>query len=287
MPSIRVRPLVWFVTGAMLATAVTLVTLSSWRADAAPGDNDTTFVPITPCRLLDTRKPPATPLGAAETRTLDAHGTNGACTIPSDAVALSTNVTALDATAADMFLTIWSTGVPRPDASSLNPAPGQPPTPNGVTVPLSSSGQFNVFNSAGTVNVLIDVDGYYTKASLAEIHLRLSQAERAVAELSARPRLMSAAKLDNDADVDNVRTSQPFYSVLRLGPGNYRADFGDTDISSCTWTATLSTSSSLPAAVRIATAQDVFDNTRVLVRTTGPGVVASPTDSGWTLHVFC
>ncbi len=29
--------------------------MQSWQAGAAPGDNDTTFVPVPPCRLFDTR----------------------------------------------------------------------------------------------------------------------------------------------------------------------------------------------------------------------------------------
>ena len=40
MVTIRVRSMVWFVTGAMLATAVTLMFVNAWRADAAPGDTD-------------------------------------------------------------------------------------------------------------------------------------------------------------------------------------------------------------------------------------------------------
>ena len=52
-------------------------------------------------------------------------------------------------------------GQTKPVTSSLNPAPGQTPTPNAVTTPISPTGQFNVFNSAGTVGLLIDVVGYY------------------------------------------------------------------------------------------------------------------------------
>lgn len=164
--TIRVRSLVWFVTGAVLATAVTLMFVNAWRVEARPGDDDATLVPITPCRLLDTRQPGQTPLTSGETRTLDAHGTNGACTIPTDAVALSLNVTAIGATTDGTFLTIWQDGAAQPEASSLNPAPAQPPTPNGVLAPLSPAGKFNVFNFVGNVDVLIDVNAYYTKTNL-------------------------------------------------------------------------------------------------------------------------
>ena len=43
----------------------------------------------------------------------------------------------------------------------MNPTPGQPPTPNAVNVDLDGAGDFSVFNNTGTVNVLIDVVGYY------------------------------------------------------------------------------------------------------------------------------
>jgi len=125
------------------------------------------FVPITPCRVLDTRAGSAvatrqTPLGAGETYTQNAHGNNGLCTgIPTDASALSLNVTAINATVAGTYLTIWPTGAPLPDASSLNPVPGQPPTPNAVVTDISSGGQFNIFNFSGTVNLLVDINGYY------------------------------------------------------------------------------------------------------------------------------
>ncbi len=183
MVATRVRSLVWFVTGALVASATAVMLVHAWRVDAAPGDTDATLVPITPCRLVDTRQPGQAALGSGETRTIDAHGTNGPipgsrCTIPTDAVALSMNVTALAATA-ETFWTIWPNGAAQPEASSLNPAPGQPPTPNAVTTPISTSGRFDVFNFAGTAGMLIDVNGYYTRNSLQELNNRLTAVEAA------------------------------------------------------------------------------------------------------------
>ncbi len=183
--TVRIKSLVWFASGAMLAVAVTVTVLQAWRVDAAPGDTDTTFVPITPCRLVDTRQPGGAPLDNGEIRTIDAHGSNGPiagsqCTIPSDAVGLSMNVTALNASAVT-FWTIWPDGEPQPEASSLNPAPGQPPTPNAVTSPISTAGRFKVFNLAGSVDMLIDVNGYYVKTSLTELASRLTAAESNIA----------------------------------------------------------------------------------------------------------
>lgn len=133
------------------------------RATISSGER-TVLVPIESCRLTDTRTtivdPRAGPLQPGETYVLNAHGSNGECTgIPTDAVALLLNVTALDATA-PTFFTIWGDG-DRPNASSLNPVPGQPATPNAVTTDLTASGEFRIFNAFGAVGVIVDVLGYY------------------------------------------------------------------------------------------------------------------------------
>ncbi|MFN3257895.1 MAG: hypothetical protein ACE37B_19620 [Ilumatobacter sp.] len=167
-----------FVAGALAVAAVGL-SLSSWSASAAPGDVDTSFVPTSPCRLSDTRSSDRVgrvdTLGSGRTATFQAHGSNGRCTIPSEAVGLSMNITALNASA-QTFLTIWPGGR-QPTAASLNPSPGQPPTPNAVVVALSDSGSFQMFNNAGQVDVVIDVNGYYTRSSLRQLQERVAALE--------------------------------------------------------------------------------------------------------------
>ena len=39
-----------------------------------------------------------------------------------------------------------------------------------VTIPLSSTGSFNLCNKSGTVNIIIDINGYNPKDSLAELY---------------------------------------------------------------------------------------------------------------------
>jgi hypothetical protein len=178
--TIKMRSLLALAIGFALAI-ITMFALRAWTADAAPGDSDTTFVPISPCRLLDTRPDPDRvgpngTLGADDTRTIFARGSNGNCTIPDDAVGLALNVTALNASGGT-FLTFWPGGE-RPLASSLNPSPGEPPTPNAVATTLSDGGTFDMFNLAGSVDVLIDITGYYTKTSLAELNARLTALEQ-------------------------------------------------------------------------------------------------------------
>ena len=181
--TIRLRTLVAFAAGLAVAL-ISVFVFQAWRAAAAPGDSDTTFVSITPCRLIDTRPEPEFHIGthgrfdADESKSIQARGNNGNCIgIPNDVVGLSLNVTAVGASQ-PTFLTLWPSGT-RPTASSLNPAPGQPPTPNAVTTNLSATGSFNVYNKAGTVDVIIDVNGYYIKTSLQQLRTRIDTLEAA------------------------------------------------------------------------------------------------------------
>lgn len=157
------------VVGLTLLTSGTVIGISTQQlasADVSSGDRPV-LVPIEPCRLVDTRPgtatvgPRSSPLGTADTMTVDAQEPDTDCTgtIPTGALALALNVTSIGATE-QSFLTIWAGG-DRPNASSLNPSPGAPPTPNAVTVDLSIDQEFEIYNDAGNVNIIADVTGYY------------------------------------------------------------------------------------------------------------------------------
>ena len=124
------------------------------------------FVPITPCRLFDTRAdssvgPRKTPLTAGETFVQQVTGTNGNCTIPAGAQGVAFNVTIVNGTATS-FLSVWpSDAATKPLASSLNWLAGTPAIPNKVDVKLSADGKVSFFNNGGTVDVLADIVGYY------------------------------------------------------------------------------------------------------------------------------
>jgi YVTN family beta-propeller protein len=62
-------------------------------------------------------------------------------------------------------MTIWPADKSQPNASSLNYVAGQPPTPNAVTVALSADGRIRAFNERGSVNVIIDIAGFYQTAT--------------------------------------------------------------------------------------------------------------------------
>ena len=163
--SSMIRPR-WAAIGAALAVAVGAGGVGLVRATTA--DQAAAFVAITPCRVVDTRPdflvgPRNTPLGADDAYSVVAHGQQGQCNLPATAAGVALNVTAVGATA-PTFLTVFPTGTDRPNSSSLNPTPGQPPTPNAVTTGLSSDGHFSIYNRFGSVDVIADIVGYYRLA---------------------------------------------------------------------------------------------------------------------------
>jgi hypothetical protein len=177
MVTLRVRSMVWFSTGVVLAVLATVLVMQTWRVDAAPGDKDSTFVPVTPCRLFDMRPGEEPnggkklPLAAGEgnVHVQQVTGNVGNCVgIPADATAVSMNVTIVSPTA-QSNLRVYPADVATPTVSNLNWLPGQSPTPNKVDVKLSDDGRIKLYNHAGTVNVLADVVGYYTNATLKEL----------------------------------------------------------------------------------------------------------------------
>jgi hypothetical protein len=155
----------WAAFGA--AVAVSLGAGGLGIASATSPEGAAAYMAISPCRLADTRPdsnvgPYAAPLGADATYMFEGWGdVPGVCDLPGGTTALQLNVTAVNATQLTN-LRFFPAGAEVPTASNLNPAPGQPPTPNAVTVTLNDAGQFNVFNRFGSVDIVIDVAGYYT-----------------------------------------------------------------------------------------------------------------------------
>jgi hypothetical protein len=122
------------------------------------------FHTVTPCRVVDTRDP-AGPwggpiLGAFSTRTFPVTGT---CSIPSTAVAVSVNLTAVGAAAAGNLVLYPGYSISPPLASSLNFAAGVTRANNAVVLlALNGAGTLEVKNSsAGAVHFVLDVNGYF------------------------------------------------------------------------------------------------------------------------------
>jgi hypothetical protein len=118
-----------------------------------------------PTRICDTRTGVA-PSNQCTGRTLGIAGSiNVAVTgpdgIPAGATAAVLNVTAANP-AAQGYLTVYPQGATKPTASNVNFVASKVSS-NRVIVPLSSSGAITVYSSQ-SVDVLVDVSGYYTAA---------------------------------------------------------------------------------------------------------------------------
>jgi hypothetical protein len=150
---------------AAVTASVVCGSLMSASASIDSGDRSV-YVPITPCRVMDTRPAPdnvgarTTPLAAQETHTISVLGANGQCTIPLDASGVAMNVTAVNPTDAS-YLTIFPADATKPLASSVNWVAMQGATPNSVTSDVSVDGKVSFFNNAGNVDVIADVVGYF------------------------------------------------------------------------------------------------------------------------------
>ncbi len=155
----------WAAVGAAVAVTLGAGGLGVANATLDSGER-TSFVPITPCRLLDTRPgvdnvgPRSSPLGPGEEYVVAARGAQGDCDLPSGASGIVANVTAVG-TSSKTNIRLYPAGSPTPTTSNLNPSPGAPPTPNAVTTDLDAAGEFAIFNSRGSVDVFVDVVGYY------------------------------------------------------------------------------------------------------------------------------
>lgn len=119
---------------------------------------------LPPCRIVDTRwvdgpvgGPALQPSGSADRAFVL---TGGSCAVPADARALSVNVTVTQPQAAGT-VAVYAEGLELPATGSVAFAAGRTRASNAV-VGLSGGGAVQVHNtSAGTVHLIVDVNGYF------------------------------------------------------------------------------------------------------------------------------
>lgn len=138
--------------------------VGAWFTDTTAGGTGSSFTPLTPTRLLDTRNGTggySSPLGPNQSIALTVADAGGVpamtASIPPKAVVL--NVTVTSPTGAS-FLTVWADGTTRPGTSDLNYVAGQT-VPNLVVVQLGANGKLDIYNAAGSAHVIVDVLGWY------------------------------------------------------------------------------------------------------------------------------
>lgn len=123
-----------------------------------PGSSSLLFYPVQPCRMLDTRLFVTLPSGSGEPSRWEVNPPATACGIPTNARALSLNVTAVPRGPL-AYLTVFPTGQPQPNVSTLNAFQGQV-TANAAIVPAGINGRISIFGTDPT-HVVVDVNGYF------------------------------------------------------------------------------------------------------------------------------
>lgn len=126
-----------------------------------------TYTPVTPQRILDTRNGTGVrrgKVGQGGTVDLPVRGVRTASgPVPASATAVVLNVTVTDTTAGT-DIRAYPTGTGVPLASNLN-AGTRATVPNLVTVRLGADGRVSLRNGLGSVHLIGDIAGYYTPDS--------------------------------------------------------------------------------------------------------------------------
>ncbi|NUT32862.1 MAG: choice-of-anchor D domain-containing protein [Hamadaea sp.] len=133
---------------------------STWSLWVIAFEKASSYYPVPPQRLLDTRTgvgAPKAPIGPGQTVDLQVTGKAG---IPAAATAVVLNVTVTAPTAGG-YLTVYPAGVSRPVTSSIN-FPAAWTGANSVTVRVGANGRVSIFNATGSTQVIADVVGFYT-----------------------------------------------------------------------------------------------------------------------------
>ncbi|WP_295698996.1 WD40 repeat domain-containing protein [Lapillicoccus sp.] len=137
------------VTGTEPGTLRRAVSARTWSVGIG------TYTPLSARRVLDTRSglgATRSPLGPAGTIVLTVPG------LPANTTAVTLNLTAVGATTGT-YLSAYPPGAARPATSSLN-VPTAGAIANLVTVAVGPGGKVDITNSAGTVDVIADLEGY-------------------------------------------------------------------------------------------------------------------------------
>jgi hypothetical protein len=213
-------------------------TLATAAEVSIPTDTALSFVPLTPCRLVDTRRSngtfgsPALVAGSARSFTIPS-STN--CTIPATAAAYSLNVTVVPHGALG-FLTVWPAGQTQPLASTLNSTDGRIKA-NAAIIPAGTGGAVSVYATNAT-DLVLDIDGYFVPGIAANALAFYPLAPCRIADTrnnsygSLGPPSLSAGQqrtfaiLSSSCDVpDGAQAYSLNFTVVPHGPVGYLTTF--------------------------------------------------------------
>jgi hypothetical protein len=156
----RAKTAAFAALAALLLEAGTSASLAVAPVSATSGPGlGASYVPLAPQRILDTRIT-GTPVGSNSTENLTVTGVDS---VPADAAAVVLNVT-VTAPSHASYLTVYPAGERTPNVSNLNFSPGES-VANLTVVPVGVNGQVVLYNESGSVQVLVDLEGYFETTS--------------------------------------------------------------------------------------------------------------------------
>ena len=128
------------------------------------------FVPLTPCRLVDTRYNDAfsgsyLTAGSTRTYTLPSVPMSYGCNIPNYAAAYALNVAVLPRAGTLPFITLWPNGPSRPVAATLSSYDGRIKSVASI-VGGDVNGAINVYANQDT-ELVLDIEGYFVASGAA------------------------------------------------------------------------------------------------------------------------
>ncbi|MBD0675962.1 hypothetical protein [Streptomyces sp. CBMA156] len=130
------------------------------NVSGTPAGQHGLFVPATPTRVLDTREGLGAPqhqAGPGSTTRVKVTGLGG---VPDNVAAVVLNLTGTNADQAG-HVTAHKAGTPVPGTSNLNYTAGQD-IASMTIVPVSADGFIELYNPHGSLDLVADVQGYYT-----------------------------------------------------------------------------------------------------------------------------
>ena len=254
------------------------------------------YTPVTPARICDTRanNPSGLSGGAAQcdgkhlvagspagTLTVQVSGNDG---VPSGATGVVVNVTVTGPTS-NGYLTVWPDGAAQPLASNLNFSAGET-IANLVQVELGTNGALDIYNSNGTADVLVDVEGYFT-TSAADAYNALAAPARIAdtrCAASPTPSFCAAEKIPTANAALGALGPKGTISIQATGVGGVPASGATAVVLNVTATGTSS-----PGYLTVwpdGAQQPTASNLNWPAGTTIPNRVVVPVGSGGKIDIF-
>ena len=197
--------------GAFTSPTHVIVDVQGYFVASSPSGS--VFVPVTPCRVVDTRS--SSPVAAGSTRTFQVAGSglsaqggaSAGCGVPESAVAVEVSVTTPSPSGTG-FLRAWPADAVAPNATMVNYSGGQGTTNTGA-VRLSSvvgSADLTVGAFTSPTHVIVDVQGYFVSESYTPSAPQITSFS-ALGSPAAAPAVVAFAWTVTDPDGDTLTCS--------------------------------------------------------------------------------